>query len=201
MIDAILLAAGSSLRMGESNKLLMPYSDKSIIEEVALQISKAKINKLIVVLGHDHQSVMNALNGIEKIEFVYNSIHSFGQMSSIQAAMSLVNHQQQGFMVCLGDMPTLTTKEYNLVIDQFLKNHTPNRITRPVYKEQIGHPVIFDSHYKQEIINTSKHKSCKSIIDQNKRHLEKIEVSSVNFFLDIDNPEDYNRLMRYSNHN
>ena len=201
MIDAILLAAGSSRRMGEKNKLLMPYSDSSIIKQVASQVSKSKINKLIVVLGYDHKPIMESLQELKQIEFVYNSIHTFGQMSSIQAAMSLIDKKQKGFMICLGDMPTLTTEEYNLVIDGFLKNHSPKRITRPVYKEQIGHPVIFDSLYRKEIIDTSKFKSCKSIIEKNKGHLEKIEVSSVNFFLDIDNPSDYKRLMKYSDQN
>ncbi len=198
MIDAILLAAGSSVRMGPQNKLLLPYSSSTIIRETTKKLAKANVNKLIIVLGYDHRRVKEATKSIDKVEYVYNTIHLHGQLSSLQSAMSLIDDRADAFMVCLADMPNISTADYNFLIDQFNHKTSNCTILRPYYKNQLGHPVIFDKKYKFDILKTSKEVSGKTIIENNQKQLLKVEVSSVNFFLDVDNPSDYNRLMMYN---
>ena len=47
---AIILAAGSSRRMGKQ-KLLLPYGDSTIIETVIQNVLQSKVDSTLVVLG------------------------------------------------------------------------------------------------------------------------------------------------------
>jgi molybdenum cofactor cytidylyltransferase len=199
MLDAVVLAAGTSSRMHQENKLTMTMGACLIIEKVIAELSKSKIGKIIVVLGHEHQKVKEVLSKYDQVNFVYNSIYEKGQLSSIQAGMSEVRPESQGFMVCLGDMPMITTDNYNFLIDQFadITNEIAKPIIRPIFKGSPGHPVIFHQSYKNVILSTHFSKDCKDIIKSNIRNFKGINVNTINYFFDVDNHIDYDRLIRY----
>ena len=52
MIKAILLAAGQSKRMKSENKLIKLYKNKPLINYSLNVLTKSKVNKIIIVLGH-----------------------------------------------------------------------------------------------------------------------------------------------------
>lgn len=197
MIDAILLAAGSSRRMGKKNKLLLSYEDQAIIEHMVEQILNSSVHKVIAVVGYEYQKMVKIL-GKYPVEIVYNASYASGQTSSIQAAMDLISSTSQGFMVCLGDMPLLQTGDYTFVIDAFnkLMDHFERPITRPEYNNKIGNPVIFHSSYKTEILNCTSPENCREVIARNKNNYHPTEVNHLKYFFDIDAPEDYERYIR-----
>ncbi len=203
MIDAILLAAGSSVRMGSVNKLTLNFGEQTVLATVISHLKRSKVDRINVVVGHEHDQIIKQIDNDSDVQIIYNSIHRKGQMSSIQAAMGQVRDQSDGFMICLGDMPSITPEEYNYIIDNFsdIKRKQTAPIVRPVYKESVGHPVIFDPVYKHTIIDQSHQSKCQRIIDQHRDSFIAIPVSSVNYFLDIDNEEDYNRLIQYASPN
>ena len=57
MLSAIVLAAGSSERMGDQNKLLLPYKNKTVIEHVVESIYEAGLEEIIVVVGHESEKI------------------------------------------------------------------------------------------------------------------------------------------------
>ena len=57
MITAILLAAGQSKRVPTKNKLLIKYRKKLLINHILGQLIKSKIQKIIIVLGHEYFKV------------------------------------------------------------------------------------------------------------------------------------------------
>ena len=62
MTTAIVLAAGSSIRMGLENKLTLPYSSSTILETVIDQLLASDIDEIIVVLGHEKEKIKNSLD-------------------------------------------------------------------------------------------------------------------------------------------
>ncbi len=196
MINAVILAAGTSSRMQGENKLLMPYRQKTIIQSVTESILGSKCQKVIVVLGHQHDQILKVLEGYP-VEFIFNAAYRRGQTSSIQASMSMLGDHAAGFMVCLGDMPLLTSQSYDLLIDHFFmtRESCAHPIVRPVFKNSVGHPVLFDIHYREEILAHDEPDGCKSIIRENRASYHPLDVNTLNFFFDIDNPDDYRRLI------
>ena len=197
MVDAIVLAAGMSRRMGEKNKLLLPLGAKTVIESVIEEIISSTANKTIVVLGFQHAKILEKLNKYP-VEFIFNSSYRKGQTTSIQSAMSLITQESNGFMVCLGDMPLLKTSDYNWLIDHFNQSIDPGRpkILRPTYKGNPGNPVIFDKRYVREIMACGSEDGCREVIRNNHGNYKPIEVNELKYFFDIDSSEDYDRLLR-----
>ena len=55
IFEAFILAAGLSSRMEKSNKLLLKYKEKTVVEETLLNVEKSKINKIsIITVSYTH---------------------------------------------------------------------------------------------------------------------------------------------------
>ena len=74
MISAILLAAGSSRRMGAINKLLLPFQQSTILETVIDHLLELSQLELIVVLGHQSEEVRTAIGELP-VRTVFNPNH------------------------------------------------------------------------------------------------------------------------------
>ena len=57
MISAILLAAGQSKRIKKENKLLKKYKGKILINHILQSLIKSKVQKIIIVLGNEHNKI------------------------------------------------------------------------------------------------------------------------------------------------
>ena len=53
-ITGIILAAGSSSRMGSDNKLLLKYKNHTVIEEVLVNLQNSNIDDIIIVTGYEN---------------------------------------------------------------------------------------------------------------------------------------------------
>src|SRR5438105_900306 len=92
-VGAIVLAAGSSRRMG-TNKSLLPIDGKPMllaVVESLLSVS-TPIDPIIIVTGHDREASENALAPLrDRVQFVHNDDHSRGGMlSSVKIGLSTI---------------------------------------------------------------------------------------------------------------
>ena len=60
---AVVLAAGSSTRMGE-NKMLLPLGGETVVRRAVRTAVEAALDPIIVVLGHEPERVRAALAGL-----------------------------------------------------------------------------------------------------------------------------------------
>ena len=58
MLSSIVVAAGSSKRMGMINKLLLPFKGKTVLETVVENILRAGLEEVIVVTGYDEKKIL-----------------------------------------------------------------------------------------------------------------------------------------------
>lgn len=200
MFNAIVLAAGLSTRMGARNKLTLSLQDKTIISTVVHNLSQSTVDQITVVVGHEHGVITKALNSFPQVQIVFNSLYENGQMTSIKAGVGALPPQCEGFLICLGDMPSITSEEYNFMLEHYksslAKTDTP--VVRPIHSDRVGHPVVFHNSYKDDILNAPITSDCKLIIGKNIDHYYPITVGSDNFFTDIDNESEYNHLIQHS---
>ena len=80
MIKAILLAAGQSKRLKSENKLIKLYKKKPLINHSLNALHKSKVNKVIIVLGHQHKEVKKIIKKNKKNIL----IHSFDDQEQLQ---------------------------------------------------------------------------------------------------------------------
>jgi molybdenum cofactor cytidylyltransferase len=149
MLSIIVLAAGSSTRMGDQNKMLLPFGDRTVIETTLFEILGAR--KAEWVLGRETEKFQELLGSLPVI-LVQNPDYEKGMTSSIQHGVKIANGK--GYMICLGDMPLISSDEYNQIQKRFEECVQLDHkcICIPEYKWQRGNPVIFSSYYKQAIL-------------------------------------------------
>lgn len=194
MMSAIVLAAGLSQRMGNENKLLLPYKGKTILETTLLNILDADINEVIVVTGFEADKITMAIQYLP-VKLVYNTSYKKGMTTSIKKGVEAA--KGNGYMICLGDMYALSSKNYRQLQSFFADSFSKDAecICIPTYKNEKGNPVIFSSCYKKEIIDHTDMEGCKAIVQSHKDHIHFIEMKEPNVLQDVDYPEDYKKII------
>jgi len=71
MVSAIILAAGESRRMQSKNKLLLPFGHDTLIEQIVDTVLNSDVGEVVVVLGHEADSVKNVLVN-RSVKIIYN---------------------------------------------------------------------------------------------------------------------------------
>ncbi len=195
MVSAIILAAGESLRMGNQNKLLLPFHGKTIIETVVDNVLMTTAFETIVVVGHQAKQVKLILAN-RNVRFVENPHFQKGMTSSIHAGVKSVASQAAGFMICLSDMPFITPTDYNRLIDRFndVSKNESRAIVLPISNGQRGNPVIFSAFYKKEILAHKGVTGCKDIVKAYPDKVTCFEMSTDHMLRDIDVKSDYQKL-------
>ena len=194
-ITAILLAAGLSSRMKGENKMLLPFRGATILQATYNRVKASKVEKVIIVGGNFYQRLVNLLKIDPKDKILHNHKPEAGMTSSIQTGVKMV--KENAFMICLGDMPTLSTAHYDELIDSFLAASEKDEmaITVPLVNGQQGNPVIFSQLYREEILLNLEPNGCKSVIALNKSHLVYLNTNDSHYLNDIDTPEDYDHII------
>tara|TARA_B100001250_G_scaffold288836_1_gene250592 strand:+ start:1029 stop:1640 length:612 start_codon:yes stop_codon:yes gene_type:complete len=188
-ISATILAAGSSRRMGKTNKLLLLINNKPIIELVCNTVLETKLSPIIVVTGYQHNKIKKVIP-IEINDIVFNKDWKSGIMSSIDKGMSKLDQSVDGNIIILGDMPLITKATLNLLIEEF-KKHGGQRIVHPSYKSMQANPVIFPKKYFSDILKGSGDIGAKKILKKYSKETIRVSVDSDEVILDCDTRDDY----------
>ena len=192
-LNIILLAAGLSRRMGDANKLLLPFKNSTILQTTLENILTADIGNIIVVVGYEADKVKKILENYPSISIVENIFYEQGMTSSIQTGVKYLKPENNGLMICLGDMLFIESEEYRQIANFFLdaSKEDDKIIVQPEFKQMIGNPIVFSDCYLNEISSHGAPEGCREIIQKHKVHLKKVTMSSNNILKDIDKKEDY----------
>ncbi|MER1999755.1 MAG: nucleotidyltransferase family protein [Lysinibacillus sp.] len=196
-IGAIILAAGSSSRMGEP-KLLLPYKGVPIVAYPILRALQNDLHPIVCVTGRYDQLVRNALQAIEqKVTIQFNAQFESGMSTSLQQGIEFMKDKVDAVVIFLGDQPLLPNEVVQTIIQQYIATKNDGiKIIRPLYGEQIGHPILFDSSLFEAFKSIQGDEGGKSIIQQNAKFLKLIHFPNSDWGVDIDTPEDYANLMK-----
>lgn len=196
-IHAIVLAAGLSRRMGAANKLLLAYGEHTILEEVLTQLGQTDIGGITVVLGHEEGVIKQVLSAFP-VARVFNADYAEGQGSSIRAGVGALPPEADGFLICLGDMPSIKASHYQEAIDRFcgVLGEKGEAIWRPYCEGKPGHPVGFSQGFKHAILAADDPEGNKSVMRAHRERLVKWETAAGVYFWDIDTREEYERRHR-----
>ena len=189
MLAHIILAAGSSSRLG-TEKQLLPWSDKSLIQHAVTESLKLKGVKTLVVLGY-HAALIKEEIKYYGVDIVENQNWDIGIGSSISCGVKRVSENVvfRGVLISLVDQPLLDYQYLKKMIACFQKD-----ITRPVateYNLKLGVPAIFPKVYFRDLIDLQGDEGAKKILNT----VDIIKtINAVGLHLDIDTFEDYEKV-------
>ena len=189
MISAILLAAGQSKRLKPENKLIKLYKKKPLIDHSLKALHKSKVNKVIIVLGHQHKEIKKTIKKNKKNIFIYNKNFKKGMASSIKVGLKKVSRNDKGFVIVQSDMPFIKTSDINKIYDSIkLKNYLVHVLK---FKNKIGNPIGFDLSLIKKFKNIKGKFGAKFMVKRLKKRTKFIKTSSVKSFKDFDKASDF----------
>ena len=145
-VAGVLLAAGTSARFGERNKLLAEVAGDPLVRRAARTLADAGPDPLVAVVGHEADRVRAALDGLG-FAVVENPDYAAGQSTSVRAAVeSLDPEAVDAAVFALGDMPAVAPETVRLLVAA----HRAGRgsALAAAHEGVRGNPVLFDaSHF------------------------------------------------------
>ena len=189
MIKAILLAAGQSKRMKSENKLIKLYKNKPLINYSLNVLKKSKVNKIIIVLGHQHKELKKIIKRNKKIIFTYNKNYKRGMASSIKTGLKKISKNDKGFIVAQSDMPFVKQSDINKICRSI--NSKKFLVHALKYKTRVGNPIGFDSSLIKKFKNIKGQFGAKFMVKRLKNRTNFIKTKSIKSFKDFDKASDF----------
>jgi len=184
-LAAIILAAGKSTRMGDKNKLLLPFGDNTILGAVVSEVVKTDIDQIFIVTGNEESRVRDAI--AHDVKFIHNPDFADGLSTSIKAGVGALSDEVGGVMILLGDMPFVSHEDLNALIDVFDKG----KIIVPTHDGEIGNPLIFAAEFFDEFKSLDGDKGARKLLVKHPDKITHVEISSAGIFTDVDNLQAY----------
>lgn len=184
----IILAAGSSSRMGTS-KLLLPINNKPMIAFIAGLAIEASANDVFIVLGHHAAEHQEALDGYN-VHIVTNTRWHEGMGSSIKTGLQALLESMpdaDAAIFLVGDQPYLTALHIERLIAHAINSDKP--AVASSYSGTVGVPVLFKKVCFEQILQTREDSGAKKLIEGLGEQVIKVHFPEGQF--DLDTPSDY----------
>ena len=187
----VLLAAGTSSRMG-SAKLLLPYQGKPLILH-ALDAALAASERVIVVTGCFAPEVTAVVQSRQdrhprELKVVHNEAYEAGQFSSTRIGVEAID-EPSCFTIALGDAPLITQTHYYSLLPLLADHDT----VRPYCTGVPGHPVLCAERLIPVILSLPQQATMRELLAH--RDVLRYDTDDPAWITDIDTPEAYERLL------
>jgi len=187
MINAIVLAAGRSKRMGKPKPLLR-FGNTTFLEQIISVLKLSDVDRVTVVLGAEAQAIEKSID-LSGTDVVVNKDYRKGQLSSLIAGLKNTPNQTDAILVCLVDNPFITKIVVNRVISKFKETNSP--IVVPVFNNKRGHPTLFSRSLFKELRNAPLKEGARGVIHSNEEKVLELKMRESKILVSIDTPEDY----------
>jgi molybdenum cofactor cytidylyltransferase len=188
-IGGLLLAAGSSTRMGD-NKMLMEINGETLLRRAAGTALAAHLDPLIVVTGYQREEAAGQVADL-RCDTVFNPDHATGIHTSVRAGVDALPEDVAAVVIMLADMPFVTEAMLTDLQRGYRASAAPLVISR--YGDEVkAPPMLYDRSLFAEL-RVMQRRCGREVV---KRHLDEAAVRDwpIEALADIDTPEDYERV-------
>lgn len=187
LITAVILAAGTSSRMGRCKQLLL-WKGKPLVWLAAEAALASPADEVLVVTGCQAGEVKAALDPLP-VKTVFNPAFATGQGSSLAAGIKAASHRASAFVVLLADQPQVTAA----IVGKLIAAYQQSRplALRPNYRGQPGHPVVISAALRPQLEALSGDKGARSLLASLGDKVMDLEIDDPGIVFDIDTPADY----------
>lgn len=201
---AIILAAGSSSRMGAGrHKLLLPLHERPVLAHVIEAALASQARPIVVVLGHQAKQVRIQIAHYSRdsaIIHVENPDYLQGMSTSMRAGLTYLQSQidaeiasVDSTLILLGDQPLVTPRMLDTLIDTW---HTTGKpIVAPLYDGKRGNPTLFAASLFPELLQVTGDEGGRSVVEQHKQELATVELGDAVANYDVDTWEAYQHVV------
>jgi len=187
-ISVILLAAGSSTRMGQSKQLLDIQGEPLLLHSTKRALECGAQN-VIVILGANEQPHREVILGLP-VSIIPNHYWKSGMGSSIKSGLNYLirkSPETDAVIIMVCDQPGLTTEHLLKLIETFKQKKSA--IVASTYSDTEGVPSLFARSFFSNILMLKDEQGAKKIIEQFPENVTGVEFPEGIY--DLDTTEDY----------
>ncbi|GJM05983.1 MAG: 4-diphosphocytidyl-2C-methyl-D-erythritol kinase [marine bacterium B5-7] len=184
-LNGLILAAGSSIRLGQP-KQLVNFQGKSLLASTEEKLLSC-CDQVYVVLGYEAHLFKTE---ITSSQIIINQDWQQGMGNSLAYGSQIASQQADGLLIALVDQPLIPASHYQLMIDSFQQN--PEFIIATEYQNSCGAPAIFPGLFFDDLLNCKNNDGAKNIIRNNATSSLTIRCEAAAY--DIDSAIDLTKL-------
>ncbi len=191
MISIVILAAGTSTRLGRPKQLL-DLGGEPLLRHTLRNALASRAGEVVLVLGNQAEEISVAVGELGQ-RTVMNPDFAAGQSTSLRAGIEAVSADAFAAIVMLGDQPMVTSAMLDQIIERFEVTCAP--IVQPVYGETPGNPVLLSRSLFPELLAIEGDQGARGVIKTHREQIDRVRVSVGLPPGDVDTEEDYQALL------
>lgn len=188
-VAAVILAAGGSRRFGQPKQLLM-WQGKPLVWHVAKQAVEAGLSPVVAVCGETCRQVRAVLRGLP-VRVIPNPVWAQGQSTSVRAGVQAVSAKSGGILFLLADQPQVPAALLRLLVEEHARSLAP--VIGPLFNGRPGNPVLFDRSTFSDLCRLHGDTGGRALFGRYPPRW--LTWTDDRPLLDVDTPEDYQRLL------
>lgn len=188
----VVLAAGSSRRMGDQAKQLLRVDGRPLLEGVVASVNASRLDEVVVVLGARADAIEAEVD-FGRARVVRNPDHAVGMSTSLRAGLAALGPEVDRAMVVLGDQPAISGAMLDELLDLQERSGLPASALS--FGGLLHPPVVLGRSMWGDLESLEGDVGCRALI---RAHPELVApmpfAGDLNHPVDVDTPEDYARL-------
>jgi molybdenum cofactor cytidylyltransferase len=149
----------------------------------------------VVVVGSNAAAIAESL-GDRDLRIIRNPNPMTGMVSSIRIGVAALPDSLDRFLIALGDQPRVRAEDVSRLIRQHIESG--RGIALPVYRGKRGHPILFSSTCRREILDLIDGQTLRDVIIAHQGDCLEVDCDSDAYVCDIDTVEEYEHELRRS---
>jgi molybdenum cofactor cytidylyltransferase len=182
----VVLAAGSSSRMGR-NKLLLDVGGETLVRRAVRAAAGGGVDEVVVVLGHDEALVRAELQGLPCVPVV-NPDHAEGAGTSVRTGVRHVQARADALVVVLADMPFVTAEMIASLVERYRATRASLVVSH--YGDVQAPPTLYDRALFAELLQIPGERCAKQVVRRHEQEAVVVDWPAA-ALRDIDVPADY----------
>lgn len=193
-VAAVVLAAGRSSRMGDTNKLLVEAWGKALVRHAVEAAVGSLASPVVVVTGFEADRIEACLAGLP-VTIAYNGDYGRGISTSLQCGIAALPVDAEGAIICLADMPGVQAGHLDRLIGAF-DPEMDRAVCVPSHNGRRGNPVLWSRLFFPEIMALTGDEGARKLLRKHGPVVHKVEMASGAILWDVDTPDALVGLLR-----
>lgn len=189
-IATLILAAGSSTRMGKAKQLLA-LGNTTLLGKVIENVIQIPNNHVFCVLGANATRIKESIQNYS-IATILNNDYEKGLSTSITCGIGVISKLAfDAVIIVLGDQPNVSSEYLKHLIE--IGHKKKNHIITSNYHGRNGVPALFPKKYFKNLVELEGDKGASKLLNSNDFPIFTMK-DDVDLF-DVDTITDYNKLI------
>ena len=186
-VVGVILAAGSSSRYGETNKLLVEWEDTALVSHATETVSQSAVDATVVVGGEDCKRVQTAVADSDAI-VVCNDAYSAGQSTSVRCGLRAARELNADAVIfALGDMPAIAVESIDVLVAAY-RSDVGDALAAACDGIR-GNPVLFGCRHFEALANITGDIGGRAVFRADDSAVL-VETGDSGVLVDVDHPRD-----------